>query len=138
MTLNEIDRIIRGIRDEFWEIRPRIIRSQSPDGWFHIQCWAEATDLELSPEKPIVQISKTVLERLTSGRRSFIRVQPELENFADFATGKTVIQSYVRFSFVDIPGECEYSKPDDVEIAFVGAAGEVVATHLAGSLVTLN
>lgn len=112
MTRNEVDQIIRKIRDESWEIAPRFIVSQSPDGWFHIQCWAETTDLELSPEKPIVQISETVLDRMAKGRSAFIRVRPELENFAE-ATGKKFIQSYVRFSFIDKPGEWQYPAPDD-------------------------
>ncbi len=73
------------------DVEPRI---------FYVECHTLASSVDEAKSG-----AEFVLDAMASGKSAFIRVAPEADEYRQFDTGTTDYKGYVRFSYVNSPGE---------------------------------
>ena len=83
--------------------------------YFHVSCAVDPSDVDApDPGSDCLAAVTAVLDILSTGRRTFVRVAPELMRDTNFGEAKERVRGYVRFTVTEQEGGIEPS--DQLEI----------------------
>ncbi len=108
-----------------WTARVLLSDDLSPHGIWSAECRTEAASAPIA-----LAAAEKVLSLFAKGRTAFIRCAPEAMSEKDFDTKETKHRGFVRFSFMQEPGEWVHRDPNEkISLAYAGMADDREVAH---------